>query len=80
MIREYNRELKGLDIPHDEVKTIIKNLKKDYRYKCSGPPIHAHCNAKLYRKREFGVGSDGDDIIESVDILSQPRRRYTVQS
>ena len=76
LIREYNRELKELDIPHDEVKTIIKNLKKDYRYKCSGPPIHAHCNAKLCRKRGFGVGSDGDDIIESVDILLAEKKIY----
>lgn len=53
-----NRTFMDPPLPSDEVQVVIKSLsRKDYHYKCSGPPAAAFCNASQCRLRKHGVGA-----------------------
>ena len=57
-ILKYNMNYLDPPLPLSEVNIVAKQLeRKNYIYKCSDAPIHAHCNKELCRTRKFGVGA-----------------------
>ena len=57
-ILQYNMNYLDPPLPLSEVNIVAKQLeRKNYIYKCSDAPIHAHCNKELCRTRKFGVGA-----------------------
>lgn len=52
--------------------TVIRSLrKKDYEYTCKTEPMCSHCNSKVCRTRQFGVGTGGNvPVINSIAKLN----------
>lgn len=72
MLQTYNVEMSDPPLSLNDIQTIIKSVsRKDYTYKCSKPPINAHCNRRLCIHRDFGVGEtvDGVDWPEIGDMV-----------
>jgi hypothetical protein len=69
----YNKRYMRPPLADDEVKTIIKSLKrKEYNYACSQDPIKSHCNRLLCRTKEFGIGkADSKDWGIVIDSEAQ---------
>lgn len=53
-----NLLLRPIEIAELEKSVIRSHKKKDYSYKCGGPPIQAICDKDECKKRTFGIGSD----------------------
>lgn len=67
--QEWAARLEGFNraLPLDAVRSseemlgIINNLKKkDYYYQCKSQPLVDHCNARVCRRRPYGVGGGGE--------------------
>lgn len=57
MVEKYNIKYMDPPLASNEVKELIKSLKKkDYQYTCNQAPIIAFCNAAVCRGKKFGVG------------------------
>lgn len=60
LVHKYNIEYLTPPLGHNEVGTVIKQLKKkEYFYRCEDQPINAHCDKVLCRERKYGVGPTG---------------------
>lgn len=76
-LERINRDLFDPPLPSREVQEVIKSLRaKEYRYKCSEPPLRELCNYGLCLGRTYGIGG-GDETQDVqlgnlVKLLTQP--------
>lgn len=67
---DWEAKLEEMNVTHinpplksKEVQIIIKSAgRKDYFYPCNRAPLSTHCNKALCRKRQFGIGQDGEEF------------------
>ncbi|MEM9897754.1 MAG: hypothetical protein AAF742_00065 [Pseudomonadota bacterium] len=54
-----------------ELKRLAKQGNKDkWNYTCKEQPLRGFCNAKLCKKRDFGIGSRKDDLDTPIDSFT----------
>lgn len=60
-LEAYNHKYMKPPLPTDGMASTLRSLeKKDYEYTCSVEPMSSHCDARLCRRRKFGVSSSVD--------------------
>jgi len=68
-VAEFNSTTVHPSLPFSDVSRIIKGgERKDYQYLCKQQPMCALCNKDACLKREFGVGSGGEETLEPFTI------------
>tara|TARA_R110000851_G_scaffold6988_3_gene27549 strand:- start:4351 stop:5937 length:1587 start_codon:yes stop_codon:yes gene_type:complete len=74
-LQRYNMDYLHPPLSHNEVGTIIRQLKKkDYFYKCEDQPIKPFCDKEVCRLRKYGVGPNGvsNDLSSLTKIDGDP--------
>ncbi len=60
LIQRYNMDYLHPPLSHNEVGTVIRQLKKkEYFYKCEDQPIKPFCDKEVCKLRKYGVGPTG---------------------
>lgn len=74
-LARYNMDYLKPPLSHNEVGTVIRQLKKkDYFYKCEDQPIKPFCDKEVCKQRKFGVGPNGvsNDLSSLTKIDGDP--------
>ncbi|QDP64980.1 MAG: hypothetical protein Unbinned4834contig1000_16 [Prokaryotic dsDNA virus sp.] len=75
LLQRYNMDYLHPPLSHNEVGTVIRQLKKkDYFYKCEDQPIKPFCDKEVCKLRKYGVGPAGisNDLSSLTKINGDP--------
>jgi hypothetical protein len=71
-LERFNREMISPPLGTSEVSQAMRSLgKKTYFYTCDKQPVVQCCNKEICRKREFGIGSGGEEIPVTIGKLTR---------
>lgn len=71
-MEEYNRDYLAPPLGTSEVSQALRSLnKKTYFFTCDKQPIVQVCNKEICKKREYGIGGDGENIPVTIGCLTR---------
>tara|TARA_R110000772_G_scaffold267971_3_gene393585 strand:+ start:21570 stop:23273 length:1704 start_codon:yes stop_codon:yes gene_type:complete len=72
-LEAYNRKFLAKPLTADEIRTIIKSLKKkDYQFKCSEDPIASVCEKAVCKTRLYGIKTQEERIAAEAERIPLP--------